>query len=872
MAKPTQDYRDMQIASVLGKDVLLFRSMVARERLSQPFEYELEALSLDANIDFKKIIGTSVSVRLLLPNNHERYLNGWVSQFSQIPSGSVRYATYRFTLRPWLWFLTRYSDCRFFQDKNAPDIIKDIFTDRGYEDFDMTKLSLGDYPKREYCVQYRETDFNFVSRLMEDEGIYYYFEHTSDGKNILTLADNPNNHTIVPGFETLTYGVSSSASSAALNTIFEWSISQSVQSGEYALNSFDFENPASPLYSPVQMPKQHPQGQAAMYDYPGPDYYADTEAGRRYARIRLEELHTAYELMQAKTNALGLTAGKLFTLQEHPRADLNRQYLITSSRVTLYSDYYEASNSGSSEPKFTCELGAIDAKQQFRPARLTPKPFVQGPQTAIVVPEKGQESEEISTDKHGRIKVQFHWNRPENNMDGKHQQDRSCWIRVSHPWAGKNWGMIHLPRVGQEVIVDFEEGDPDRPICTGRVYNGSSKPPYELPTWKAYSTNKSNTTKGGNGFNEIRYDDRKDKEQIFIHAQKRMDVRVRGSVYETCGGTRQIRIGMRSDDKPGGNLAVSVGGDTDIHIKGALFEGIDKKVNQTVAEDVVCDHQAKEAIVVGDTYELNARQITLEALQQITLKVGSSFMTLDLTGITISAPMVKINSGGSAQGTGPVDIQDPLDATPADTGVPGYLDSLPRRGGSPGRNSRTLTGQHGPTVTRNADGSYQVGSIRVNQGTDPNFQRDTLNDIAIIGTTTQGQQTLNNINSSGRNVTINERPPAAPGTSPNAGATAANPTNAANGTGTDSTVTYNPNDWPAAAGVPGNNSNAPSDVILHHELTHADHHTNGTRDGTARADCFTTNEEFNTIGNPNGPDNAYRDERGVPRRTNHKDF
>jgi hypothetical protein len=175
-------------------------------------------------------------------------------------------------------------------------------------------------------------------------------------------------------------------------------------------------------------------------------------------------------------------------------------------------------------------------------------------------------------------------------------------------------------------------------------------------------------------------------------------------------------------------------------------------------------------------------------------------------------------------------------------------------------------------VTRNADGSYQVGSIKVNQGTDPNFQRDTLNDIAIIGTTTQGQQTLNNINSSGNNVTINERPPAAPGTSPNAGATASNPTNAANGTGTDSTVTYNPNDWPAAAGVPGNNSNAPSDVILHHELTHSDHHTNGTRDGTARTDCFTTNEEFNTIGSPNGPDNAYRDERGVPRRTNHKDF
>ncbi|MEZ5594303.1 MAG: type VI secretion system tip protein TssI/VgrG [Gammaproteobacteria bacterium] len=866
MAKPTQDYRDTQIASVLGKDVLLFRSMVARERLSQPFEYELEALSLDANIDFKKIIGTSVSVRLLLPNNRERYFNGWVSQFSQVPSGTVRYAAYRFTLRPWLWFLTRYSDCRFFQDKNAPDIIKDVFTDRGYEDFDMTKLSLGDYPKREYCVQYRETDFNFVSRLMEDEGIYYYFEHASDGKNILMLTDDPNDHSTVPGYETLPYAVSHNATSSPRNTIFEWSISQSVQPGEYALNSFDFENPASPLYSPVQMPKQHPQAgrhvrlsrSRLLCRYRGRPSLCTHPAGRTAYRPR------AYA---SQTNALGLTVGKLFTLQEHPRADLNRQYLITGSRITLYSDRYEASNSGSSELQFTCEFGAIDAKQQYRPARLTPKPFVQGPQTAIVVPEKGQESEEISTDKHGRIKVQFHWNRPENNMDGKNQQDRSCWIRVSHPWAGKNWGMIHLPRVGQEVIVDFEEGDPDRPICTGRVYNGSSKPPYELPTWKAYATNKSNTTKGGNGFNEIRYDDRKGKEQVFMHAQRRMDVRVRGSVYETCGGTRQIRIGMRSDDKPGGNLAVSVGGDTDIHIKGALFEGIDKKVNQTVKEDVVCDHQAKEAIVVKDTYELNARQITLEALQQITLKVGSSFMILDLTGITISGPMVKINSGGSAQGTSPVDIQDPLDATPADTGVPGYLDSLPRRSGNPGRNSRTLNGQHGPAVTRNPDGSYQVGNIRVNQGTDPNFQRNTLNDLAIMGTTPEGQSTLNSINSSGRNVTINERAPN-PADPLNAETTASNFPNSTNGTGSDSTIAYDPNQWPAAAGTPGNNTNAPSDVILHHELSHAEQIANGNDDLTPRADCFDDQGEFNTI----AADNRYRDERGVGRRTDHKDF
>ena len=651
MSKPTQDYREVQLTSVLGKDVLLFRSMVAHEQLSQPFEYHINAYSLDASLDFTKVIGTPMSVCLTLPDNRKRYFNGWVSEFSQMPSGSHRYAAYRMVLRPWLWFLSRYSNCRFFQDKTIPDILKDVFDDRGLIDYDPKKLKPAEYPKREYCVQYRETDFNFVSRRMEEEGIYYYFEHTEDGRHILKLVDDKSDHDPAPGFATIPFAASLRSSyGPPKDTVFDWVVSQSAQPSGYALNSFYFEQPSNPLYKLVEPQAKHPQVQATLYDYPGPDVYRDIANGERYAKIRLQELHAEQERIHAKTNAMGLTVGALFTLTEFPRDDQNRQYLVTGSHIKLHSDFYESNTDSDTEQGFSCEFTAQNAEVQFRPARITPKPFVQGPQTAVVVPEKGQEAEEISTDKHGRVKVRFHWNLPGNDMGGKHQQERSCWIRVSHPLAGKNWGAMAIPRIGQEVIIDFEEGDPDRPICTGRVYNGEQKPPYSLPDSKNISGVKSDSTKGGGGYNEIIMDDTKNKELIRIHAQYDMDSTVEHDDRQTVHNNRTITVnGTHTETiKKDTTIKITEGkldqavvkGTADYYVKGAVTEIFDSTQTTTV----------KQKIEISSTEDC----IHISAAKEIKLTTGKSELLMKADGtIILSGQDITIIGGKTITSSAP---------------------------------------------------------------------------------------------------------------------------------------------------------------------------------------------------------------------------
>ena len=565
MSAPTQDTRPVRLATVLGKDELLFQSLSASERLAQPFEIRLQALSTNAEIDFKALIGTPMSVCLDLPEGRQRFFNGWVSDFAQVPYDSQRYVAYQIVLRPWLWFLSQFADCRFFQDKTIPEVLELVFKDRGLEDYKTDKLNLGEYPKREYCAQYRETDFNFIQRRLEEEGMYYYFEHTEDGKHILMLVDEPGDHETTPGYESLPFVQAFQADMPSHEALFDWSVSHRAQPTGYALNSFYFETPSNPLYKLVKPEARYPELKGVIYDYPSPNSYRDVNTGERYAKIRLEELHAQQEQIQARTNAMGLAVGKTFTLSEHPRADQNRAYLITASQIELSLDEYEsAAQSGGGELRFHCALSLLDAKQPFRPLRRTPVPVVQGPQTAIVVPEQGQESEEISTDPHGRIKVRFHWNRPQENMGGENQQERSCWVRVSHPWAGKSWGAIAIPRIGQEVIIDFEEGNCDQPICTGRVYNGEQKPPFELPGGKNTSGLKTDSTKGGGGYNEIALDDTKNKELIRIHAQYDMDTTVEHDQRNTIINDRTTSIQEGNDTLTvvAGKRSVTVHGDS----------------------------------------------------------------------------------------------------------------------------------------------------------------------------------------------------------------------------------------------------------------------------------------------------------------------
>lgn len=889
----TQDNRYLQLSTPLAKNYLLIQRLRCSEALNQLFRIELELVHEEnadsitpTTIDPKKVLGNPMIVSVHQAGSTERYFNGICVQFTQ-GSRTSYFSQYRAELVPKVWMLTQNSQSRIFQNKTVPQILEEVL--KGY-DFDNEIQ--GDFKPRNYCVQYRESDWDFVSRLMEEEGIYYYFEHTANNHRLI-MGNVRESHRPCPSKPKVAYVLNrSELTDDWIPSIQTWRVDNKMRTGKTELRDFHFQLPLNDLLA-TQTSLFDVGGNKELeyYDWPGGyakrfdgidqgggenpsalnDVFDDRE---RTVRIRQEEIDVAYKNIHASSDCCSLTAGYRFEFEHHPIKENNINHVVIDAQHEAVQNPAYISGEESLMPylvNFTC-MPHGGEHAPFRPLRITRKPIVHGSQTAKVV---GNPGDEIFTDKYGRVKVHFHWDRSEYN-----DQQASAWIRVGTMFAGNKWGTMFIPRVGQEVIVDFLEGDPDQPIIVGSVYNAETMPHYELPKYKTLSYIKTHSTPKHQGYNELRFEDKAKKEQVFLYSQKRMDFRARGSHYETCGGNRQEVIGWNikdgDDEDHGGNLAITVGGNYDLHVVGDQFIGIDKGLYETVKSDVGEEYKAKHCSKITGKRDLNAQTITLESLQGITLKVGASFIMVDLTGITIQGPIVKINSGGAAIGTTPFQMADPLDAEHADTGEPGYCDR-PRRGGGGGRNRwRTVDGYHAPTVTRDDAGVYHLGNIAINQGArNPNFQRDVLNDLAIIGTTPTGAQTLSNIqnNPNGNTVTIVERNNPADPT--NGGATGVNGANASNGTGTNTTIDYDPSVYPVSNATDSRSQhNSPSDALLHHELTHADHFTNGTRDGTPRTDCFTDNEEFNTIGNPGGPqpDNAYRRERGIEERTNHKDY
>lgn len=642
-----QKDRQIAVTTPLGEDQLLFRRMRGSEKLGRLSEYHLELLSKNAQIALADVLGQRMTVSLKLPNGGGiagmRYFDGFVSSFSH-EGRRGSHQVYRAVLRPWLWFLTRTADCRIWQDMTAPEIVTGIFREHGFTDFEESLTR--SYRKLPYCVQYRETDFNFVSRLMEQEGIYYYFKHFK-GLHTLVLADSYSSHETYEGYAEIGYSPPGESVAQSFEHIHDWRIGQQVHSGAMALRSFNFEKPRANLEVGLALQHAHAHAEYELFDYPGP--YTEAADGENYARTWLEALEAQHEQARGSGIARGLCVGSLFKLEGFPRSDQNKEQLVVASSFQLESNDYESSEDGKPTRHFECHFVAIDSRQPFRCARTTQKPVVQGPQTAIVV---GKVGEEIWTDAHGRVKVQFHWDRL-----GKADENSSCWVRVAQVWAGKQWGGLYLPRRGQEVIVDFLEGDPDQPIITGRVYNGDAKPPYALPENATMSTLKSNSSKGGGGFNEIRFEDKKDAEQLFVHAQRDYELRAgrdrieyterdhhgivnRDRIEETRGKQHQIVKGER---------VANVGGDEHLDVKGlqALRIGGSKseKVGGAVAESYGSDHSEQ----VGGNYYLNAgTNVVIEAGVQLTLKVGGNFVTIGPAGVSIQGSLVMINSGGAA--------------------------------------------------------------------------------------------------------------------------------------------------------------------------------------------------------------------------------
>jgi len=635
----TQARRLIAVSSPLGKELLLFRRMTATEALSRLFEFQLDLLSENSGIKLEEVLGQRLTIRLELPSGEFRYFNGCVSRFCQVGTDG-RYAVYEATLRPWLWFLTRTADCRIFQEKTVPDIIKAIFREHGFTDFEEA-LSAS-YRQWEYCVQYRETDFNFVSRLMEQEGIYYYFKH-EDGKHTLVLSDSYSAHNTLPGYEKIPYFPPDEHDRRERDHIFDWRLVQDLQPVTYALNDFDFKMPSKKLRSSAAVERQHAEARYEIYDYPGA--YVESANGDDYARIRIEELQAQYETVQGHGNARGLAVGALFELMNYPREDQNREYLIVSAAHELRSNEYESDRAGGTpDTNYACRFNAMEARQPFRPLRTTPKPIVQGPQTAIVV---GKAGEEIWTDKYGRVKVQFHWDRY-----GKNDENSSCWVRVSHPWAGKNWGAVSIPRIGQEVIVDFLEGDPDQPIITGRVYNGEQMPPYGLPAGGVVSGIKSNTHKG-KGYNEMSMDDTAGKEKITIHGQYDMNTTVEHDQTNTVNHdfTETIKKNAKIEITEGTYNHDVKANTATYHVQGALTEKYDTTQDTTVKGNI--------------TIKSTAGEILIEAKNKITLHTGSSKIEMDQSGLIkisgknifihgdvdakVDAPKVAVTAGDEAK-------------------------------------------------------------------------------------------------------------------------------------------------------------------------------------------------------------------------------
>lgn len=645
----TQADRPLRIKTVLGDDVLVLESLQGTESISEPFHYTLRLLSENPSIALKDLLKSPVVVSIELLDGSLRYLHGNINRIAQLQYGEDGLVAYQAEVVPWLWFLSLFKDCRIFQNKTVPEIVQQVFQDRGFSDFKLQLQST--YPKREYCVQYRETDLNFVSRLLEHEGIFYFFQHDQQ-KHTLILADASPAIKDCPNQPTARY-LPLSGGVQEDDTVVTLTYEESVLPGTASLNDYDFQKPGTRLNTSMSS-----DAKGEIYDYPG--LYTTKDDGDRYARIRLEEQEAQLATVRGDSFCRAFQIGFRFTLKDHYRDEANQAYTLFS----LCTDAQETSYRSGSEGAFTYRnrFEAVPNSVTFRPRRTARKEFVEGSQTAVVV---GKSGEEIWTDNYGRVKVQFFWDRA-----GKKDENSSCWIRVAQLWAGKGWGAVYVPRIGQEVIVDFLEGDPDRPLITGRVYNADQTVPYTLPDEQTKTAIKSMSSKGGGGFNEIRFEDKKGSEQVFIHGEKDLHQRVKNSRFETIVNSTHLIVKQDQFEK--------IAGDTHLQITGDQNE----KVSGTVSLDAGMDLQQKVgmncALDAGQEIHLKAGvNFVIESGTALTLKVGGNFININPAGVFISGSMVFINSGGSA-GTGAgASPQAPKDPTEADQAEPGAIATLP---------------------------------------------------------------------------------------------------------------------------------------------------------------------------------------------------
>jgi len=624
MPEFTQEGGLFKIDTPLGTDVLLLRGFHGSEGISRLFRFQLDLLSEKSSIAFSDVIGKNVTISLKQPDDSYRYLNGIISRFAQHAT-EEQFTAYTAEMVPWLWLLTRDADCHGFVNKGIPDIITAVFNDLGFHDFE-NKLQ-NSYPTRDYCVQYRESSFNFVSRLMEQYGIFYFFKH-EEHRHTLVLADSPTSHDACPGRSEIIYGTVSGGPHEDLIT--SWQLEQELRTGKYSQQDYNFKTPSANLMATE--PTMYDVGgntKFEVYDYPGEHLTQD--AGQKLSKVRMQEVEAGHLVGYGTSTCRMFISGYKFTLQAHPSEAMNKEYVLTEIQHHGVTDAFRTTGGAKGESysnSFTC----IPESIPFRPARATVRPHVHSLASAIVI---GPDGDEINTDEFGRIQVMFPW-------DQYRYGTGTAWCRVSQIWAGKNWGAIFLPRIGQEVWVDFEEGDPDHPIIVGCVYNAQQMPPCPLPDKQNISGFRTRSTKGGgeHDSNVLTFDDTMGSEVFYMRAQKDMAVRVENNDDLKVMNDQTITItNNRTEVVQKGNEKITIQqGNRDVTIS---------QGNESLT--ISMGNDTLKISMGNQSTKLDLGASTTEAMQSITLKVGQNSIVIDQTGVTIKGIMITVEGQAITQ-------------------------------------------------------------------------------------------------------------------------------------------------------------------------------------------------------------------------------
>ncbi|MEO5882945.1 MAG: type VI secretion system tip protein TssI/VgrG [Caldimonas sp.] len=683
-------------------------SMTGHEHLGHMYEFVVELAQIDEESlnpfdepekpELAKLIGTPATVSMrMLDSEDRRYFFGYVSRAKR-GERRGRYTTYEMALRPGIWFMTQSKDSKVFQEKTVKEVIVEILAEY---DIDAQWTLTATYEKLDYCVQYNETDFDFVHRLLEEFGIYYFFEH-EDKAHKMVFVDSIASHEPYPADTPIEWR----NAMAQTPTITSWFMQEEVRTAELAVTEYDFLAPATKNEGTAKA-KTPPKmlGKMDWFEHPArvvqnsikPDTQAVTNAIKERATVRMEELQSAYASATGTTNVRDLGTGMAFDFEHEQNDTDDDTYVMVAAVYRIeFGDYEsvdELRRPGRREG-YLCDFLCVSKKgSNYRTPRITPRPVIAGPQTAIVV---GASDNEIDTDKHGRVKIQFHWDRL-----GEKDLNSSCYVRVAHPWAGTGYGMFSLPRIGDEVVVQFLDGDPDRPIVTGAVYNNVNMMAWKLPEQKTLSGFKSRTSDGGDETtaNELRFDDLKDNEYIWFHAERNFHRQVEHDAFDWVGNNESVKVTLTRKEAIGENWFVdvtedvmhNVGKDLHVNVAGDIFYTGGATFQLLLTKDFNAKIDGDVSIEAKGKITLKAASIIIEGSSAVTLKSGGSTVNLAGAGVDIVGSMVKVNSGGGGAGASPGKVdeakkEDSITPEKASEYDKTFDDPLPKADGGTGPN------------------------------------------------------------------------------------------------------------------------------------------------------------------------------------------